>query len=207
MQTLLSKALVATVTIASVGLIAAPQAQAVIIGGFGINGTVNLTPATGTTAPTTISGNILSSFLDQKTSAFDGASLGSPTFNPNPFTFARTATDPLGLYRLNAFSIKLTGVDGFAGDFILSVTPADNSFFRLGNSVSSSVANFIDVAATDNQGNGYFGSFSLSDTATSTGVFSLSFTSDDVPEPLTMLGASAAVAFGAAFKRRNANKG
>lgn len=207
MQTLLSKALVATVTIASVGLVAAPQAQAVIIGGFGINGTVNITPATGATAPTTITGNIATSFLDQATDAFDGASLGSPTFNPNPFTFTRTATTPIALYRLNAFSIKLTGVDGFAGDFILSVTPEDNAFFRIGNSVSSSVANFVDVAATDNQGNGYFGSFSLNDTATATGTFSLSFTSDDVPEPLTMLGASAAVAFGAAFKHRNANKG
>lgn len=211
MQTLLSKALVASVTVAGLGLAVAPQADAFVLGGFGVNGTVNLTPPTAPpAAPFTISANFVTAFLDATSGPF--ASVDPTTFStanlvPDPVTFTRTATTPFALYQLNPFSINLTGVPGFAGGYTLSVTPTSDSFIRVANSISSSVSNVITLTAVDNGGNTYSGSFALNDTASSDGTFSLSFTSDDVPEPLTMLGASAAVAFGAAFKRRKATKG
>ncbi|MFN9176194.1 MAG: PEP-CTERM sorting domain-containing protein [Synechocystis sp.] len=208
MQTFLSKTIVATVTIASAGLVAAPQAQAFVLGGFGISGTVNLTPTTAPpNAPTSITGDILSQFVDSTSGAFTPVASDGSVTAPNPFTFVRTTSMPFALYQLEPFTINLTGVAGFPGGFTLAVNSVPDSFIRVGNSVSSSVNNVISLTATDNEGNTYFGSFGLNDTLSNTGTFSLSFTSDDVPEPLTMLGASAAIAFGAAFKRRNANKG
>lgn len=205
MQTLLSKALVTSVTIAGLGLVVTPQAHAAILGGFGVNGTVNLTPAVSPPlAPATVTADFLQSFLDATSGPFVGATLVSLT--PDPVTFTRTATTPFTLYQLNPFAINLSSVPGFASGYTLSVIPTSDSFIRVSNSISSSISNVITLAAVDNQGNGYSGSFALNDTASGDGTFSLSFTSHNVPEPLTILGASAAVAFGAAFKRRNANK-
>lgn len=206
MQTLLSKALVASVTVAGFGLVAAPQAQAALFGGFGLTGTVNLfPPASPPVTPATVTGTFGAQFLDQASGPFVGSTLVSTT-NPIVFTFAGTEGN-FNLYTLTAFEVNLSGVDGFAGGYTLTAMPVAGEYVRVANGLASSIVSVVSLDAEDNQGNMYSGSISLNETLSADGTFAISFTSTDVPEPLTMLGASAAVAFGAAFKRRNANKG
>lgn len=205
MQTLLTKSLVVS-AVAGLCLIATPQAQA--SSGFrlsGPQGSVSLDPPNNEIASTppasinvTFPGPFQLTELSGNFASITGAVIEAP------LTFTLIAGYFPDRYSLSSFNITFTG----AGNGITTLIVAPNSNYdRLGHSESSMIMSDSDVLleAVDNNNLAYTGSFEAIDSTTDNGVFSLTFTA--VPEPLTMMGASAAIAFGAAFKRRSANKG
>jgi hypothetical protein len=109
-------------------------------------------------------------------------------------------------YSLPSFEITFTGASsGITTLTVFGPNTLDGNYERLGNSGSSSIISDVLLEALDNNGLAYTGNFSIIDSTNDNGLFSLTFTA--VPEPLTLMGASAAIAFGAAFKRRQGNKG
>ena len=75
------------------------------------------------------------------------------------------------------------------------------SFGTLTSTITSNVQNWI-----GSDGQLFEGSITTSDTTSGSGAFSGDLTTV-VPEPITMLGASVAVVFGAAFKRKQKQNG
>jgi len=207
MQTLLTKALATSVAVAGLGLVAVPQAQAAFFGSFGISGDSTLTPGFGAGNPSPITFNVLSSFCDSSTGGFTGACGGAPvTISGFPQNFVYNAVDDN--YSLGAFSITFgPGVVGATNPLTVNVDPG--TYFRIGSDNPGGQSIIVSnpfLTGSDIDGNTYGGAFTINFSGGAS-TYSMSFTTDNVPEPLTMLGASAAIAFGAAFKRRNANKG
>jgi hypothetical protein len=193
MQTLLSKAFVASVTVASLGLLAAPQANAAVIAGSSLSFSGQ--------SSTTLPGNTatpLDFTVDNATLSFAGAT--SYTFNPGSFTFT---PDGPPFFTSNAFDFTVIG--GTSNGKVISFAIGDYIKISGGTTFFSPVAQ---LTGTDTDGVNYTGAIFFTQSSTQ-GQASASYSGSfqAVPEPLTMLGASAAVAFGAAFKRRNANKG
>ncbi len=192
MQTLLSKALVASVTVAGLALVAAPQAQAAVLAGssFSFSGDLSTTlPANEATA--------LTNNVDATSLSFNGST--DYVFDPLTFTFTE---DGVPFFTMNPFTFTVVGgtSDGteisFGAVDYVKVTTGQTTFF----------SPIEALAGVDGDGVLYTGSISFTQSGTpASASYSGSFSA--VPEPLTMLGASAAIAFGAAFKRRNANKG
>ncbi|MFM1841954.1 MAG: hypothetical protein RLZZ490_690 [Cyanobacteriota bacterium] len=213
MQTLFTKALATSVAVAGLGLLAAPQAQAAIFfGSFALSGASMLQPGsdTPTVNPSPITPTIETTFCDNGTGAFAGTCDGS---DPGSFVsitgLDKFVTTGPSTYSLSGFTITFNEGSGVVPGTVLPLTITVNpsDYGRTGGAQGSNIFSFPDLlTAVDDQGNTYTGSFSIGNAGGSS-TYQMNFTTDNVPEPLTMLGASAAVAFGAAFKRRNANKG
>ena len=211
MQTLLSKALVASVAVAGIGLVAAPQAQAAIFGSFALSGASTLVPGNGVNGPAQSVPTILTTFCDSGTGAFNGACDGSdPGTNVTVSGFGPfDQTGDPAVYDIPSFDIIFNAGSGLIPGSLLpyTVTVDPGTLGRTGGTQSSNFFTFpSSLTATGSDGTLYQGTVSIGNAGGSS-TFQMNFTSSNVPEPLTMMGASAAVAIGAAFKRRKANKG
>ena len=215
MPTLLTKSLAAS-AVAGLCLVAAPQAQA--LNSFTLNGAfgaVSLDPPN-SPAPNTPPASIEATFIPfipanfpnffQLTGLngdFSGLTLAAIQ---GPLTFTQEVGGAFARYSLQSFDITFTGAgSGITTLKVSGSTEPDGNFEHNSTAFNSTLTSDVLLEAFDNNGLAYTGSFSLMDSTSNDGMFSLTFTA--VPEPLTLMGASAAIAFGAAFKRRRANKG
>ena len=203
MQTLLTKVLITTVTVAGLGVVTASQAQA--LDGFNLSGimsAVSLTPPDNSVPP--VPPPIVTAvFSGTPTFSNLGGNFASVTDAVIPDLVFSLETEGLpDFYSLPSFDITFTGAGG--GITTLTVFASSN-YGRTGETNCSTISNYLKLGlqARDNNGLDYVGDVAVNEGFLS--MFNISFTA--VPEPLTILGASTAVAFGAAFKRRKANKG
>ena len=224
MQTLLTKALATSVAVAGLGLLAAPQAkalsfdQATLPAFFG-GGTLSTTGFTATgfssTIPAVVSGPFSNVTLQQGSDA-----IVSLVVNLSPAAQAPLITLPTTFsysYTLNsltqAFTLASANLNPSQASTTVALLTKEIYDFNPANGGTLLATATFDQNGTIGTSNPVVFSSGLTslfivDTLqlTAGGVASLTNTYQ-VPEPLTMLGASAAIAFGAAFKRRNANKG
>ncbi|MEB3160380.1 MAG: PEP-CTERM sorting domain-containing protein [Synechocystis sp.] len=205
MQTLFTKALATSVAVAGLGLLAAPQANAAIFGSFALSGPSTLVPGQGVDGPPVSTPTIIESFCDNGTGAFAPGCNGSANTTISGFgPFTQVSGS---IYSIPSFTITFNS--GVIPPSVLpyTVTVDPGTLGRTGGTQSSNFFTFPNsLTAIGSDGTTFQGTVSIGNAGGSS-TFQMNFASDNVPEPLTMLGASAAVAFGAAFKRRSANKG
>jgi len=188
----LAAGIAATTAVAAVAL-AAPQAQAQQIYDFSFNGS-RAGNATATTL--TLVGNAVAGDPAEQSVISTLLPSGSVfTLNfPNGFPGAIPDFRPVNLA-------------GFSLDVVpFTVTNNPQASFRTG------VAGTFGTVQFTFEGDGLaagirFGKGAVNFTSITPDTFGATGFIQAVPEPMTMLGASAAVAFGAAFKRRQAKKG
>jgi hypothetical protein len=218
MQTLLSKSFVASVAVAGLGLLAAPQAQAASFadaGDFFLPGgpitiedglwkasgensaplglfaplndwTVSIISPTASTVDLTVSRGIA------------GVVLPPATFQTwyqlesvNPIVQAFASWDLNGAGATGTLTKEIYS-DAFFTNLVGTATVTTVNGNTISTGATFAGLNTLYIKDIINTQSGNLSSYT---------------NSYAVPEPLTMLGASAAIAFGAAFKRRNANKG
>jgi hypothetical protein len=210
MQSLLNKALFASVTLAGFGLMAAPQAQAatfdtLTFDAFFAGGTLTTNNFSATGVSSTVSRPASNVFLEEFSSVSAAlAASTAPTLEIGTWTMAYNFT-----------SLNGTGIA--TSSFIASPAGTTNATLEKYIYTDSTKSTLLGIASTtqNNQTSdttplifGPLTNFYVEDVVTiSNGGIAGISNSYDVPEPLTMLGASAAIALGAAFKRRQANKG
>jgi len=200
MKNLLPKVLVTSVALAGLGLAVAPEVHA--LNSFTLTGGVSLNPPNGMVAPAEIGVTFLGTpLLSAPSGAFTG--LTSAAIQ-TPLTFTLQTPGFPALYSLPSFDITFTGAGGITTLTVFGPNTPEGDYARIGNDFGSTIANLVTLQAKDNNQLAYTGQFMINDSTGGNSVFSLKFTA--VPEPLTMLGASTAIAFGAAFKRRQAKK-
>ncbi|MEB3174466.1 MAG: PEP-CTERM sorting domain-containing protein [Cyanobacteriota bacterium] len=187
----LAAGIAATTAVAAVAL-AAPQAQAAQIN-FSFNGLRSGTAAA--TTLTTVGPAVAENAAEQPlvTSLLPGGDVFVLNF-PNGFPGAFPNTRPVNLVS----PITLGGVP-------VAVLNNPQATFRSGGAQTFSTIQF-DLGAFSVGGKDFTGGALIFNSNTPTTFGGTGFVTP-IPEPMTMLGASAAVAFGAAFKRRQAKKG
>jgi hypothetical protein len=159
-----------------------------LVGGFGFSGTANLVPDVGTTNPTSVTATFNIRNFNQASGSFSqiipapGSDPGNSfDFIPNPLTFTQQSG---AFYNSEQLVIQFgTQTIGGVTD-TLTVTVNANQFFRNADAVSSSMVNFGQIGATASFGGTntpLSGSYSINDSISANGTFSLSFTAFDVP--------------------------